>query len=46
MRETWVARHTRHQIAPTRMVLTRMMQRRNSDPPWDKLIEPVRERLL
>lgn len=46
MRETWVAWRTKHQIAPMRVVLTRMMQRRSSEPPWDKLIEPVRERLL
>jgi hypothetical protein len=46
MREAWIAWRARYQIAPMRVVLTRMMQRRSADAPWDKLVEPMRQRVL
>ncbi|MDH0864527.1 hypothetical protein [Mitsuaria sp. GD03876] len=46
MREGWVAWRGRHQIAPLRVVLTRVMQRRSSDPPWETITESTRKRLL
>lgn len=46
MRDAWVAWRGRYQIAPMRVVLTRMMQRRGGDAPWDKLVEPMRQRVL
>ncbi|WP_067064801.1 hypothetical protein [Roseateles chitosanitabidus] len=46
LREAWVAWRTRHQIAPMRVVLTRAMQRRSGDPPWDRIATPTRQKLL
>lgn len=46
MRDAWVVWRGRYQIAPMRVVLTRMMQRRSGDAPWDKLVEPMRQRVL
>lgn len=45
MREAWIAWRGRQQIAPMRVVLTRMMQRRSGDAPWDKLVDPMRQRV-
>ncbi|WP_431256890.1 hypothetical protein ACQ86G_19630 [Roseateles chitinivorans] len=45
MREAWIAWRGRYQIAPMRVVLTRMMQRRSGDASWDKLVEPMRQRV-
>jgi hypothetical protein len=46
MRDAWVPWRTRYQLPPLRVVVTRVMERKSSDPPWDKLVEPVRKRVL
>lgn len=46
VREAWIAWRGRHQVAPLRVVLTRMMERRSSNPPWDGLAKPARQKLL
>lgn len=46
MRDAWVAWRSRHQIAPLRVVVERLMQRRSSDPPWTTVVEPMRRRVL
>ncbi|RTL36331.1 MAG: hypothetical protein EKK53_23220 [Burkholderiales bacterium] len=46
-RAAWVAWRERHQIAPLRMVLISMKQRNGSSlPPWERLTEPMRQRVL
>lgn len=46
MRDGWVAWRGRQQIAPMRVVLTRMMQRNSSAPPWEAITASTRQRLL
>ncbi|MBB3284945.1 hypothetical protein [Mitsuaria sp. BK037] len=46
MRDAWVGWRTRYQLPPLRVIVTRVMTRKSSDPPWDKLVDPVRKRVL
>lgn len=48
MRTAWVAWRERHQLAPLRMVLRNFSRAggRSSAPSWDRLIEPMRQRVL
>jgi hypothetical protein len=46
-RAAWVAWRERHQVAPLRMVLISMKQQNSSSiPPWSRLTEPMRRRVL
>lgn len=46
LREVWIAWRGRHQLPPMRVVLTRMLLRKSSDAPWDRVADPMRQRLL
>lgn len=46
MRDAWVAWRQRHQLAPLRTVVTRMMRGKSSDSSWEPLTEPMRRRVL
>jgi hypothetical protein len=46
-RAAWTAWRERHQVAPLRMVLISLKQRDSSSvPPWGRLTEPMRRRVL
>jgi len=47
VRAAWVAWRDKHGLAPLRTVVSHMMERnRGSFPPWDKLTEPMRQKVL
>lgn len=47
LRDAWVAWRERHQLAPLRVVVTDVMRRKGSSAPsWDRLTEPLRQRVL
>jgi hypothetical protein len=47
MRDAWVAWREQHQLAPLRMVVSDLMRRRGSSAPsWERLTQPLRQRVL
>jgi len=45
-RDAWSAWRVRQDLPTMRVLLTRVMQRNSSDPPWEKIADPLRRKLL